>query len=76
MQLISGKNSSSSANTKANELAEDVNVDNNPDSFLDGSVMEKILLRRSLRMQNMQRSWQVHLSCSNTNILPKDHVNS
>lgn len=58
MQLISGKNSSSSANTKANELAEDVNADNNPDSFLDGSVMEKILLRRSLRMQNMQRSWQ------------------
>ncbi|XP_051123438.1 DExH-box ATP-dependent RNA helicase DExH3 [Andrographis paniculata] len=28
------------------------------DSFLDGSVMEKILQRRSLRMRNMQRAWQ------------------
>lgn len=29
------------------------------DSFLDGSVMEKVLQRRSLRMRNMQRAWQV-----------------
>ncbi|KAK4424756.1 DExH-box ATP-dependent RNA helicase DExH3, partial [Sesamum alatum] len=28
------------------------------DSFLDGSVMEKVLQRRSLRMRNMQRAWQ------------------
>jgi len=38
---------------------ENVNLDENPDSFLDGSVMEKVLQRRSLRLRNMQRSWQV-----------------
>uniref|UniRef100_A0A7C9ADX3 RNA helicase n=1 Tax=Opuntia streptacantha TaxID=393608 RepID=A0A7C9ADX3_OPUST len=37
---------------------ENVNLDENPDSFLDGSVMEKVLQRRSLRLRNMQRSWQ------------------
>ncbi|PRQ37751.1 putative RNA helicase [Rosa chinensis] len=32
--------------------------DENADSLLDGSVMEKVLQRRSLRMRNMQRAWQ------------------
>lgn len=29
------------------------------DSFVDESVMEKVLMKRSMRMRNMQRSWQV-----------------
>ncbi|XP_042035938.1 DExH-box ATP-dependent RNA helicase DExH3-like isoform X3 [Salvia splendens] len=28
------------------------------DPFLDASVMEKVLQRRSLRLRNMQRTWQ------------------
>lgn len=58
MHLITGENSSAS-NIEASELAEYVNTDKNDDSFLDRSVMEKILIRQSLRMQNMQRAWQV-----------------
>ncbi|KAK1374158.1 RNA helicase [Heracleum sosnowskyi] len=58
MHLISGDVNSSASNTEANELAEYVNTDKNDDSFLDRSVMEKILIRQSLRMQNMQRAWQ------------------
>ncbi|KAK6143234.1 hypothetical protein DH2020_023582 [Rehmannia glutinosa] len=37
---------------------ENVDTAEHADSFLDGSVMEKVLQRRSLRMRNMQRSWQ------------------
>lgn len=48
-----------SVDTKSNEKVEDVNLDENADSFLDDSVMEKVLQRRSLRMRNMQRAWQV-----------------
>ncbi|KAK9283052.1 hypothetical protein L1049_011280 [Liquidambar formosana] len=58
MQLSSGKVTECSADSKALDRVEDVNPDENPDSFLDGSVMEKVLQRRSLRMRNMQRSWQ------------------
>ncbi|KAL1319937.1 hypothetical protein HN51_064658 [Arachis hypogaea] len=36
----------------------DIDLDENADSFVDGSVMEKVLQKRSLRMRNMQRSWQ------------------
>ncbi|WCJ19148.1 ATP-dependent RNA helicase putative [Euphorbia peplus] len=43
---------------KSVDQAEEVCPDDNPDSFLDGSVMEKVLQRRSLRMRNMQRAWQ------------------
>ncbi|KAG2262588.1 hypothetical protein Bca52824_069667 [Brassica carinata] len=32
--------------------------DESSDAFLDGSVMEKVLQRRSMRMRNMQRVWQ------------------
>ncbi|XP_057980830.1 DExH-box ATP-dependent RNA helicase DExH3 [Malania oleifera] len=52
MQLSSGKVG------LADAKAVDPPEDENPDSFLDGSVMEKILQRRSLRMRNMQRVWQ------------------
>lgn len=30
--------------------------------FLDASVMEKVLQRRSLRLRNMQRTWQACIS--------------
>ncbi|XLU97179.1 hypothetical protein S245_011519, partial [Arachis hypogaea] len=36
----------------------DIDLDENADSFVDGSVMEKVLQKRSLRMRNMQRAWQ------------------
>ncbi|KAJ6325720.1 hypothetical protein OIU76_012747 [Salix suchowensis] len=36
----------------------DISLDENRDSFLDRSVMERVLQRRSLRMRNMQRAWQ------------------
>ncbi|KAK3017016.1 hypothetical protein RJ639_006877 [Escallonia herrerae] len=58
MQLCSGEESRISADTEAADRFEDVNADDSPDSFLDGSVMEKVLQRRSLRMRNMQRAWQ------------------
>ncbi|KAL0455239.1 UNVERIFIED_CONTAM: DExH-box ATP-dependent RNA helicase DExH3 [Sesamum latifolium] len=38
---------------------ENVETAEHTDSFLDGSVMEKVLQRRGLRMRNMQRAWQV-----------------
>jgi ATP-dependent RNA helicase DHX36 len=37
----------------------DKGLDEKPDSLLDRSVMEKILQRKSIRMRNFQRSWQV-----------------
>lgn len=39
---------------------ENVNPDD-PDSFLDGSVMEKVLQRRSSKMRDFQRGWQVRV---------------
>lgn len=41
------------------EMAENANLDEQHDSLLDRSVMEKILQRKSIRMRNFQRSWQV-----------------
>ncbi|KAL7234746.1 hypothetical protein ACSBR1_018240 [Camellia fascicularis] len=58
MQLSSERVSGTSVDTKATDEFEDVNPDDDPDSFLDGSVMEKVLQRQSLRMRNMQRTWQ------------------
>ncbi|XP_073124607.1 DExH-box ATP-dependent RNA helicase DExH3 isoform X2 [Henckelia pumila] len=46
----------SELNTKIH--VENANTDENSDSFLDASVMEKVLQRQSLRMRNMQRTWQ------------------
>jgi len=41
------------------EMAENASLDEQHDSLLDRSVMEKILQRKSIRMRNFQRSWQV-----------------
>ncbi|XP_028756382.1 DExH-box ATP-dependent RNA helicase DExH3-like [Neltuma alba] len=38
--------------------ANNVDMEDITDSFVDESVMEKVLQKRSLRMRNMQRSWQ------------------
>ena len=61
-ELSSGKVMNNSGNDESIDQAEGTNLDENPDSFLDRSVMEKVLQRKSLRMRNMQRAWQVLLS--------------
>ncbi|KAE8735720.1 hypothetical protein F3Y22_tig00000340pilonHSYRG01378 [Hibiscus syriacus] len=43
----------------ANSQVEYANSHENPDSFLDNSIMETVLQMRSLRLCNMQRAWQV-----------------
>lgn len=53
LQLNSGK-----VRENSDDGSEFVNPDENPDFFLDSSVMEKVLQRRSLRLRNMQRAWQ------------------
>ncbi|KAG6630812.1 hypothetical protein I3843_13G038200 [Carya illinoinensis] len=58
VQLSAGKVADGLDDAKSNDQVENVNLDENSDSFLDGSVMEKVLQRRSLRMRNMQRAWQ------------------
>ncbi|KAB2085670.1 hypothetical protein ES319_A05G414700v1 [Gossypium barbadense] len=58
LQLNSGKVGENSDIANSIDPAEYVNPDENPDSFLDSSVMEKVLQRRSLRLRNMQRAWQ------------------
>ncbi|KAJ8754295.1 hypothetical protein K2173_002746 [Erythroxylum novogranatense] len=59
VQLNSGRDGHSSNDAKSTAVVEDASVDeNHPDYFLDGSVMEKVLQRRSLQMRNTQRSWQ------------------
>lgn len=59
IRLSSGKASEISNDAKSMDEVKDVNMDEYEDSYLDGSVMEKVLQRRSLRMRNMQRAWQV-----------------
>lgn len=63
-QLSSGKADNILDGTKSSDIDADANMDENSDSFLDSSVMEKILQRRSLRMRNMQRGWQVSFRVS------------
>lgn len=58
IRLSSGKASEISKDAKSIDEVKDVNVDECEDSYLDGSMMEKVLQRRSLRMRNMQRAWQ------------------
>lgn len=41
-------------------------VDENQDTLVDDMLMEKILQRRSWRMRNLQRSWQVDILNHNT----------
>ncbi|KAK9170177.1 hypothetical protein Syun_002317 [Stephania yunnanensis] len=57
-QLSSGKICDTLPNDKDTAQYEDSNPNENLDSVLDGSVMEKVLQRRSWRMRNMQRAWQ------------------
>lgn len=59
IRLSSGKGSDIPNDVKSIEEVKDVNMDECEDPYLDGSVMEKVLQRRSLRMRNMQRAWQV-----------------
>jgi len=52
----SGGNTGSSSEVA--EKSDNVSLDEQQDSLLDRSVMEKILQRKSIRMCNFQRSWQ------------------
>ncbi|XP_010424776.1 PREDICTED: DExH-box ATP-dependent RNA helicase DExH3-like [Camelina sativa] len=56
-QLLSGKANEGVADSQPPKQTEEL-PDESSDSFLDGSVMEKVLQRRSMRMRNMQRAWQ------------------
>ncbi|GER34593.1 ATP-dependent RNA helicase [Striga asiatica] len=56
--VYSEKESDASDETITNNHLENVDTAEHADSFLDDSVMEKVLQRRSLRMRNMQRAWQ------------------
>ncbi|KAI3695788.1 hypothetical protein L1987_78789 [Smallanthus sonchifolius] len=56
MRLSSGDVSSTKSETSYQ--AELVNQGGNPDPLLDGTLMEKVLQRRSLQMRNMQRAWE------------------
>lgn len=57
IQFNSRRVDESSVDSKSINQVEDC-IDEGADSLLDGSVMEKVLQRRSLRMRNMQRAWQ------------------
>lgn len=61
IHLSSEKSDGMPSESLAADKVENVTMDENPDSFLDDSVMEKVLQRRSLRMRNLQRTWQVSL---------------
>ncbi|KAL8265856.1 hypothetical protein R6Q59_003200 [Mikania micrantha] len=56
MQLNSGDVSSVKSETR--HQADLVNQGSNQDPLLDGTLMEKVLQRRSLQMRNMQRAWE------------------
>ncbi|CAI0442326.1 unnamed protein product [Linum tenue] len=57
-QLTSGRADGTTDGGNPADCAESQSQTENPDSFLDDSVMEKVLQRRSLRLRNMQRAWQ------------------
>lgn len=58
-QLNSGKTTDNLDDVNSTNQDTDIGMDENVDSFVDESVMEKVLQKRSLRMRNMQRAWQV-----------------
>ncbi|CAB4268682.1 unnamed protein product [Prunus armeniaca] len=58
VRLNSGKFTDNRGDSEHLDQLENAIPDENADSLLDGSVMEKVLQRRSLRMRNMQRAWQ------------------
>ncbi|XP_071703455.1 DExH-box ATP-dependent RNA helicase DExH3 isoform X2 [Rutidosis leptorrhynchoides] len=56
MQMINGD--VATCKDEDSHEAEVVNRAGNSDPLVDGSLMEKVLQRRSLQMRNMQRSWE------------------
>uniref|UniRef100_A0A6V7QXA0 Helicase C-terminal domain-containing protein n=1 Tax=Ananas comosus var. bracteatus TaxID=296719 RepID=A0A6V7QXA0_ANACO len=58
MMLTSDKVGDNSQHNAVAENTEDINLDDNQESLIDGSVMEKILERKSWRLRNLQRAWQ------------------
>ncbi|XP_057798337.1 DExH-box ATP-dependent RNA helicase DExH3 [Salvia miltiorrhiza] len=56
--LNSKKAGQTSNKMESSNPAENVDSTEHADPFLDASVMEKVLQRRSLRLRNMQRTWQ------------------
>lgn len=59
LQLKSDKTTDHPDDVKSTKQVKDIYIDENADSYVDESVMEKVLQKRSLRMRNMQRAWQV-----------------
>ena len=59
MQLKSG-DVASTTGEDSHEVEPPVKRSGNADPLVDGSLMEKVLERRSLQMRNMQRAWEVH----------------
>ncbi|QCD85833.1 ATP-dependent RNA helicase DHX36 [Vigna unguiculata] len=58
LQLNSAKTTDSLDDGNSTNQVKEIDIDENVDSFVDESVMEKVLQKRSLRMRNMQRTWQ------------------
>jgi len=59
LQLNSAKATGDVDDVNSTNQVKEIDMDENTDSFVDESVMEKVLQKRSLRMRNMQRAWQV-----------------
>lgn len=57
--LTSNKVSGELENNSSSKVVEDDEPYERQESLVDGSVMEKILQRKSNRMRNMQITWQV-----------------
>lgn len=66
--LNSKKTGQTSNEMESRNPAENVEKAEHADPFLDASVMEKVLQRRSLRLRNMQRTWQVCISFDVTSL--------
>ncbi|KAL2326745.1 hypothetical protein Fmac_020172 [Flemingia macrophylla] len=58
LQLNYAKTTDTLDDMNSTNQVKDIEMDENCNSFVDESVMEKILQKRSLRMRNMQRAWQ------------------
>ncbi|KAH9610799.1 hypothetical protein KSS87_023690 [Heliosperma pusillum] len=58
IQQISHRRSDGSIEGNVSDADKNINLIENSESVLDDSVMEKVLQRRSLRLRNMQRTWQ------------------
>ncbi|PWA42003.1 hypothetical protein CTI12_AA548740 [Artemisia annua] len=58
MQLKSGDVASTTGEDSHEEVEPPVKRSGNADPLVDGSLMEKVLQRRSLQMRNMQRAWE------------------